>query len=144
MIHANIICRVERYDPQTGNGELEPLFLDEGGNPLPKIVNARAVRHRLKLPAHLTLKGGTVNHSSIPDGGTSHTVNGGNLVVEYDETATQDVEVFPHYQRGDIVLAVIPDWDMSDAIAGRKGNGGAREAHELTSAIIVGLVGGAS
>lgn len=144
MIHANLICRVERYDPETGIGDLEPLFLDEKGNELPKIVNARAIRHRFKLPARFALESGVVNHSPILDGGTSHTVNDGNLAVEYDEAETQDVMIYPHYQHGDIVLAVVPDWDMSDAIADRKGNGGAREAHELTSAIIIGLVGGAS
>ena len=143
MIHANLICRVERYDQETGIGDLEPLFLDDEGNPLPKIVNARATRLRLKLPKRLMLESGSVNHSPIPDGGTSHTISDGNLAISYDSSQTEDVLIYPHYQQGDIVLALVPDFDFSDAIQGRKGNGDSKEAHELTAAIIVGLVGDA-
>lgn len=145
MIHANLICRVERYDQETGIGDLEPLFLDDEGNPLPKIVNARAVRVRLKLPKRLALEDGTIYHTPINTGATSHEVTGGHIVVEYDEEdETQEVELWPHYKPGDIVFAAVPDRDLTDAVAGRKGNGDGGEAHELTAAIILGLVGGAS
>ena len=43
-MHTNIICRVDKYDQNKGVGDLEPLFLDDEGNPLPMIVNARAVK----------------------------------------------------------------------------------------------------
>src|SRR5690606_13267197 len=102
MIHANVICRIEKYDPQTGIGDLEPLFLDDEGNPLPKISNARAQRQRLRLPKELILEGGAVNHSPIRDGGTSHTITGGNMTFSYDDSDIQEIVIYPHYERGDI------------------------------------------
>lgn len=145
-MHVNLICRVERYDPKTGVGDLAPLFNDDKGNPLPKIINARALRMRLRLYKDITLEGGTINHSPITSGETSHSVTGGNLVVKYDDTDhmhnVQEVELWPHYSPGDIVFAAVPDYDLSDAITGRQGNGDSKEPHELTSAVILGLVGG--
>lgn len=46
----------------------------------------------------------------------------------------------PKYNKGDIVMVAITERDFSDAIAGKAGNGGSQEKHELTSAIIVGKV----
>ncbi|MGY4689353.1 hypothetical protein [Salibacterium sp. K-3] len=142
MIHTNMLCKIVEYDAETGIGALEPLFTDEDGNPLPKIINARAQRQRLKLPKGLTLESGSVQHSAIPDGGTSHTINSGNETVAYDaEGETQDVLLIPSYKKGDIVLACITERDFADAIKGKKGNGDSREPHDAMSAIITGLVG---
>ncbi|SDI16230.1 hypothetical protein SAMN05192534_12376 [Alteribacillus persepolensis] len=141
MIHTNIICRVESYDTETGIGDLAPLFTDEDGQPFSKIINARAQRQRLKLPKTFTLEGGSVNHSPIPHNGTSHTINSGDMTISYDDAETQNIEIFPHYETGDIVLAAIPEFNFSDAIKGKTGNGGVKEPHNLTSAIITGLVG---
>lgn len=46
----------------------------------------------------------------------------------------------PVYSKGDIVLVAIPERDYSDAIEGKRGNGGSEASHELTSAVIVGKV----
>lgn len=46
----------------------------------------------------------------------------------------------PVYSKGDIVSVVITERDFSDAIQGRKGNGGSNAKHELTSAVIIGKV----
>lgn len=51
---------------------------------------------------------------------------------------TKDYE--PVYKKGDIVLVAITERDLSDAINGRKGNGGSNAKHELTSAVIIGKV----
>jgi len=142
MMHTNMICKVERYDNTTGIGDLEPLFLDDAGNGLPLIVNARAIRHRLKLPKRLILESGSVNHSHIPNNGTSHTINSGENIVEYEEEGvTQDVVIYPDYKKGDIVMACIMEREFSDAIKGRKGNGDSKEPFGLYSAVIVGLAG---
>lgn len=47
---------------------------------------------------------------------------------------------FPIYKKGDIVSVQIIERDYSDAVNGRKGNGGSQAKHELSSAIIVGKV----
>ncbi|NGP45961.1 hypothetical protein G4V62_13765 [Bacillaceae bacterium SIJ1] len=141
MIHTSVICKIEKYEESTGIADLEPLFLDENGSPLPKVINARAQRQRFKMPKKIVLEGGSVNHSPIPDMGTSHTINNGDITVSYEDSQTEDVILFPFYEKGDIVLVSIPDYDLSDAIKGRKGNGDSKEPHGLTSAIITGLVG---
>ncbi|MDQ0299631.1 hypothetical protein J2S78_002051 [Salibacterium salarium] len=142
MIHTNMICKVERYDTETGIGDIVPLFTDEDGEQLPMIVNARAQRQRLKLPKERTLESGNVEHSPIPDGGTSHTIDSGSETVSYDPDGdTQDVLLIPSYKKGDIVMACITERDFADAIKGRKGNGDSREPHDSMSAIITGLVG---
>lgn len=46
----------------------------------------------------------------------------------------------PTYDKGDIVAIGIVQRDFTDAIQGRKGNGGSTATHDLSSAIILGVV----
>lgn len=43
-MHTNIICKIERYNQSSGLADLEPLFLDDAGNALPIIKNARVTK----------------------------------------------------------------------------------------------------
>src|SRR5690625_3600124 len=139
MVHTNIIARIERYED--GMADLEPLFLDDDGQPYSKIVNARAVSQRFLMPKNMTLEGGNVNHSAIPENGTSHTINSGNIVISRNVGGgKEEIELFPHYEKGDIVLVAIIERDFSDAVDGRIGNGGSDAKYELTSAVIIGKV----
>lgn len=49
-------------------------------------------------------------------------------------------EYTPNYRKGDIVMVAVIERDFSDAVNGRRGNGGNDAKHELTSAVIVGKV----
>lgn len=138
MIHTNIIARVERYE--NGIADLEPLFLGDDGQPYGKIVNARVLSQRFLLPKRFILQSGTVNHSSIPHLGTTHDIESGDVTISYDVNEVEEVELYPVYKKGDIVLVAIIERDFSDAIKGRKGNGGNNAKHELTSAVVVGKV----
>lgn len=138
MVHTNIIARVERY--ADGIADLAPLFLDDDKQPYEKIVNARVLSHRFLLPKHFILEGGSVSHSPIPDLGTSHTISSGALTISRSAEPTEEFEVYPHYKKGDIVTVAIIERDFSDAVTGKLGNGGSVAKHELTSAIVTGLV----
>lgn len=138
MIHTNIIAKVEKYSD--GVADLAPLFLDEDEQPYEKIVNARVISQRFLMPKKFNLEDGQVNHSNIHDSG-SHTINSGHQIISRDKDgAYEEFEMFPHYKKGDIVMAAIIERDFSDAIEGRRGNGGSEASHELTSAVIVGKV----
>lgn len=49
-------------------------------------------------------------------------------------------EYVPVYEKGDIVAVAIMERDFSDAVTGRLGNGGSSAKHELTSAVVIGVV----
>lgn len=101
MIHTNIIAKIERF--KDGIADLEPLFLDDDGQPYEKIVNARVLTHTFDV-----------------------------------EGVTKDYE--PEYEKGDVVMVAIIERDFSDAIEGKRGNGGSIASHELTSAVVIGKV----
>lgn len=138
MIHTIIIAKVESYEG--GIVDLEPLFLDDDKQPYEKIVNARVLSHRFLMPTEYNLVGGNVSHSAIPDGGTSYSISSGTIEFKRNKNPTEEFILYPHYKKGDIVLVAITERDFSDAIEGRKGNGGNSAKHDLSSAVVVGKV----
>lgn len=143
MIHTNIIARVERYE--NGVADLEPLFLDDDGQPYSKIVNARALSQRFLMPKNIVLEGNKIciremTPKEQEEEECTHWVDGGELTISRQTGDMQEYELFPRYEKGDIVLVAIIERDFSDALNGRRGNGGNLAKHELTSAVIVGKV----